>query len=111
MISAIAVRGIRTEDARNAVAPTTANAPGGLPGQIQFQFQIPLINVAREALIATLGVKKPPTAPARSELIVPKVLRSNNAAAIPMVKLRLKPNRANPLLGANQSVENGGGCR
>jgi hypothetical protein len=58
-MSAIAVRGIRMDDAKNAVPPTTANAPGGLAGRIRFQ--APLINVAIEAPIAALGVNKPPS--------------------------------------------------
>lgn len=57
-MSAIAVRGIRMDAAKNAVPPTTANA-SGLAGRIRFQD--PLINVAIEAPIAALGINKPPS--------------------------------------------------
>jgi hypothetical protein len=50
---------IHMDDAKNAVPPTTANAPGGLAGRIRFQ--APLVNVAIEAPIVTLGVNKPPS--------------------------------------------------
>jgi hypothetical protein len=89
IMSTIAVRGIFIEEARNAVALTTANAPGALPGQIEFQ--IPPIKVASGTPIATLGVKTPPWATARSAPIVANVLRTTRVAATSTVKLLSKP--------------------
>jgi hypothetical protein len=58
---------------------TTEIAPSRAPGQIQFH--IPYVTVASRAPIATLGVNKPPWAPARSAPCDARVLRSSNVDA------------------------------
>src|ERR1700730_4032375 len=94
-MSAIAVRGIFMEEAKNAAPPTTANAPSGTIGPARFQR--PPMTVASKAPIVRPGVSNPPSAPARRAPIVTISLRTDNVAAGKIPKSLSNPTCVRPL--------------